>query len=178
MVGRGRLADHAGVDDLALGHQGLDHALGAVQGRAFLVAGDQEGEGAGHVAFRQDPRDGGDPGGDAALHVHGAASVQDAVAGLALERGGGPGGDVAGRHHVGVAGEAEVGRGRAAPGVEVLDAGVMTHAGRPLEHHAAAGEAQPGQGAFQHVHRPFVGGGDGGNADQVAGQFDRINDGM
>ena len=88
-MGRGRrLADDAGVDGLALGHQGLDHPFGAVQGRALLVTGDQEGQGAGRFPPGQHARDGGDPGGDAALHVDRAPAVQDTVADFGLERGG------------------------------------------------------------------------------------------
>ena len=79
-----------------------------------------------------------------------------------------PGGRVAGRHHVGVAGETEVGRGGPAPGVEVLDPRLLALAARPLEGHAAAGEAQLGQDALQHVHGARVGGRHRGPADQVA----------
>ena len=46
-----------------------------------------------------------------------------------------------------------------------------------FERQTAAGEAQVYQMAFQHIHRPFVGRRDGRNADQVAGQFDRIDNG-
>ena len=163
---RGRLADHAGVDDLTLGHQGLNDPFGAVQGRALLVAGDQEGQAAGNLALRQDLRDRRHPGRDAALHVDRAAAIEDAVLHLGLERARGPGLGRTGRHHIGVAGETEVGRGRAAPGVEVLDI---------LELHPPAVEAQPRQGALQQGHRSLIGGGNGGSADQVAGEGDRID---
>lgn len=39
---RGGLADDGVVDLLAFGFQPLDHAAGAIDGRAFLVAGDQQ----------------------------------------------------------------------------------------------------------------------------------------
>ena len=165
---RRRLADDAGVDDLALGHQGLDHTFGAVQGRAFLVAGDQEGQAARDLALGQNMRHRRDPGGDAALHVDRAATVEDPVLHLGLERARGPGLGRAGRHHIGMARETEVRRRSPAPGVEVLDV---------LEGHAPAMEAQRGQGALQHIHRPLVGGGDRGPSDQVAGQGDRIDNG-
>ena len=165
---RGRFADHAGVDDLALCHQGLNHPFGAMQGRALLVAGDQEGQAARHLAFGQKTRDRGHPGRDTALHVDGAPTVEDAVLHLGLERAGGPGRGRAGRHHIGVARETEVGRGGPAPGIQVLDV---------LKRHPPAVEAQPRQGAFQHIHRAFIGGGDRGPADQVAGEGDRIDNG-
>ena len=55
---------------------------------------------------------GGDRGGDAALHVAGAAAPELAVGDLAGERIEPPARDVAGRHDVGVAGEDEIGRAR------------------------------------------------------------------
>ena len=177
LLRRGGFADNAGVDDLALGRQGLDHPFGAVQRRAFLVAGDQEGEGAGGFTVRQHLGNGGDPGGDPALHVHRAATVQDAVPDLGVEGLGGPLIRGAGRDHIRMAGETQVGRGGPAPGVQILDPRMDAFAARSLEGQAAAGEAQGRQMPFQHIHRPLVGGRDGGNADQVAGQFDRIDNG-
>ena len=76
-----------------------------------------------------------------------------------------------------MAGETQVGRGGPATGVQVLDPRMDALPARSLEGQAAAGEAQRRQMPFQHIHRPFVGGGDGGDADQVAGQFDRIDNG-
>ena len=105
---RGRLADHAGVDDLALGHQGLDHPLGAVQGRALLVAGDQEGQAAGDLALGEDLRNRRHPGRDTALHVDGTPAIENAVLHLGLEGGGGPGLGRPGRHDIGVARETEI----------------------------------------------------------------------
>ena len=139
-----------------------------MQGRALFVAGDQEGQAAGDLALGQNLRDRRHPGRDAALHVDRAPAVENAVLHLGLEGGGGPGLGRPGRHDIGVARETEIGRGRPTPGVEVLDI---------LEFHPAALEAEPGQGAFQHIHRPLVGGGDRGPADQVAGQGDRIDNG-
>ena len=128
------------------------------------------------AALGQDLRHGGDPGGDTALHVHGAPAVEDAVPDLGLERAGRPGGGLAGRDDVGVAGEAEVRRGGPAPGVEVLDPRLPALAARPLEGHAAAGEAAVGEHALKGVHGARVGGRDGRPADQITGQFDRIDD--
>jgi hypothetical protein len=167
-LGAGRLADDAVVDDLALGHQGLDHPLGAVEGHALLVAGDEEGQGARHRALGQGRSGGGGEGGDGALHVHGAPADQHPVDDVGGEGLAAPGGGVAHRHHVGVAGEAEVGPGRPDPGVEVLDL---------AEPHPAADKAQARQDLLDHIHGPGVGGGDGRTADQLAGQLDGVDPG-
>ncbi len=66
---------------------------------------------------------GGDEGGDASLHVDGAAAVEGAVADLARKRRYGPGGLVAGRHDVGVAGERKMRPAGAEAGVKVVDVG-------------------------------------------------------
>ena len=87
---------------------------------------------------------------------------------LGLERGGRPGGGRAGRDHIGMAGETQVGRGRAAPGVEVFYA---------LEIHPAAVEAEAGQQGLDQVHGPGVDRGYRRSADQVAGQVDGIDQG-
>ena len=143
--------------------------------RAFLVAGDQEGEGALRLAVRDDLGHGRDPGGDPALHVHRAASVQDAVPDLGGEGLRRPLLGRSSRHHVRMAGEAQIGRGGSAPRIQVLDPRMDPFAPRPFKRQPATGEAQARQMALQHVHGPLVGGGDGRNTDQVAGQFDRID---
>ncbi len=68
-------------------HQRLDHALGAVDRRAFLVAGDQEGDRAAMAGVLGDEALGGrHHRRQAALHVGGAAAIEHAVADLGLER--------------------------------------------------------------------------------------------
>ena len=68
-------------------------------------------------------RGGGDEGGDGGLHVDGAAADQSTPSTSRPSKGSvAPGRRVAHRHHVGVAGEAEVGALRSRAGVEVLDA--------------------------------------------------------
>ncbi len=64
-----------------------------------------------------------------------------------------------------MAGEAQVGAGGPAPGVQILDL---------AKAHAAAGEAQALKGGLQHVHGPGVGGGDRGAADQGPREVDNI----
>ena len=70
-------------------------------------------------------------------------------------------------HNVGVAGEAEIGPGGAVAGVEVLDL---------AELHPPTGETQPLQGVLDDGHRAGVGGGHRRAADQLAGQFDGVDD--
>src|SRR3546814_15663540 len=64
--------------------------------------------------------DGGDEGGNGALHVDGTAAVKRAVTDLAGEGVDAPGGGIADRHHVGMTGVAEVLSFIAEPGVEVV----------------------------------------------------------
>jgi hypothetical protein len=101
---RGGLADDAPVEPLAARAQVLDHDLGAIDRRAFLVAREQQGD----LQMRlrrggEEFLDGDDEGGDRGLHVARAASVelaaalrgQEGVAAPVLERARG--------HDVGVA---------------------------------------------------------------------------
>jgi hypothetical protein len=155
------LADDAVVDDLALGGQHFDDLLGAVQRDAFLVAGDQEAQRTVRIVAGEIGGDGADEGRDAALHVDRPAPDQHAIGEGRLERRAGPGGSVAHRHHVGVSGKTEVGGGRSATGVEVLDL---------PEAHPATGEAEAFQRLMDDVHRAEVGGRHGRAADQVAGE--------
>ena len=76
----------------------------------FLVAGDQEADRAAEVAAapREEARAGIGEGRDRALHVGGAAAEQVAARQLGRERADGPRREIAHRHHVGMAGEAEM----------------------------------------------------------------------
>ena len=116
---------------------------------------------------------GGDEAGDLALHVDRAAPVEDAVADLRGERRRRPRVDVARRHDVGVAGEAEVGPGVAEPRVEVLDVG---NAGLG-ECHAVAVEAGGDEHALEQRQRAGFGGRHAFAADQRLGQRDGIGGG-
>ena len=82
----GRLADQAEVRDLAVLLHPRQDAHGAVGGDAFLVAGDQQADRAARRAGFEVLRGRGDERGDGALHVAGAAAVQDAVAHFRGER--------------------------------------------------------------------------------------------
>ena len=155
-VDRGRLADqdHVGADLPLV--QPVDDPRRAVGGIAFLVAGDQQRQ---RALGLSDPRDGGDEGGDRALHVVGAAADQPAVDDLACERVDAPA--FAGRDHVEVAGEAEMRRARAADRHHVLGRPV----GRLAHHPAVHGEAERRQRRLEHVEHLARCGGDAGAVD-------------
>src|SRR3546814_1085881 len=71
---------------------------------AFLVAGDQQRDRPMRTPASQVLADGGDEGGNGALHVDGTAAVKRAVTDLAGEGVDAPGGGIADRHHVGMTG--------------------------------------------------------------------------
>jgi len=162
--GSGGLADDAIVDALAALLQALDDAHRAVHGRAFLVGGDQQGDGArvsgplgDELLHRHDERR------DGGLHVGGAASVQPAVAHGRHEGVGVPLLEGAGRHHVGVAREAEQRPSAAAPRPQIGDA---AHAG------VLALKAGLGEALGQQRLATRVGGRDGPAGDQLPGKFE------
>ena len=167
-----RFAENAVVEGLAVLRRPVEQLRRAVDGDALLVAGDQERDRAfwlaavgGEIVQR-----GGDAGSDPALHVDGAASIKDAVGNLACERRMRPRCLVAGRHHVGMAGEHQVRRSGADAGVEIL------HVGRAGfgEGHAVGGEARGLQQCFQIAERAAFRGCHGGTAQQVLRDGDRI----
>ena len=162
MFGVGGFADEAEVGDVALLLHPLEHADGAVGGRAFLVAGDEQADRAGAGGGGGD---GGDEGGDGALHVAGAAAEQHAVADFTAEGIGGPG-PLPFRHHVGVPGKTQMRPGLAAAGEQV---------GRGAERQAPDAEAERLQRASQHVLRAAIGGRDRAAADQRLGERGRVH---
>ena len=131
-----------------------------------LIAGDQDGDRPGERTARQMRQRRGDEGGDAALHVLGAAPVQHALLHHAAEWIVPPSLHRPRGHHIGMAGEEQAGRGRAAAGVEIVDGR------RPVrgERHAPAGEAVGGEQILQHVERAGIGWCHGGATQQRSGQ--------
>ena len=118
----GRLADDAIVDALARGGELLDHLDRPVDRRPFFVGGDEQRDRARRVRMRCDERlDGGDERGERGLHVGGAAAVQPAVALGRHERIRLPLRQRAGRHDVGVPGEADERARRSPAPPSVLD---------------------------------------------------------
>ena len=107
---------------------------------------------------------GGDPGGDGALHVAGAAAIEHAVADVAGKRAGAPIA-VAGGNHVGMAGEADMRAGGADAGEQVFRLPVA----QPGD-----GEAQRLQQLRQNILRAVIRRGDGGAADQCLGKGDGV----
>ena len=81
----------------------------AVDRGAFFVAGDEEADRARERALGDEAQGGGDRGGDAALHVAGAAAPELAIGDLGRERVEPPERLVARRDNIGVAGEGEIG---------------------------------------------------------------------
>jgi hypothetical protein len=167
----GGLAQHAMVEFFAARRRPLQKLDGAVDGDVFLVAGDQERDRALAViarlaAMRGEMREHGrDAAGDAALHVDRTAAVEKAAPDLAGKRAMAPGGLVARRHHVGMAGEGDVRRLVTDTGVEIVDIG-----GAGLgEGDAVHLEADRFKNVFENAERAGVGRGDGRAADQIAG---------
>ncbi len=166
--GVGRLAAQAEIRDVLVRRHPVQHAPCAVQLRAFLVPGDEQADRPGGKASpaRQALRHRVHEGGDRALHVAGAAPVQRAVDHRALERRHPPA--LARRHHVGMAGEAQMRRTVAEAREQVR------RALRPVpERQGEHGEAEPAQRVGQHRLRPVIGRGDGRAADQRLGQRQR-----
>ena len=119
-----RLAENAVVECLAALGRPLQKLDRAVDGDALLVAGDQERE---RAVFRPAAigremiERGGDETGNAALHIDRAAAVKLVAGDFAGERRVMPGRFVAGRHHIGMAGEYEIGLPLADARVEIVD---------------------------------------------------------
>jgi hypothetical protein len=159
------LAHQRHVGRVAVRGHPLQHADGAVHRQALLVAGDEERDAAGVVRARLDEvGEAGEERGDASLHVAGAAAVERAV-----PHGGGEGvvrpALVARRHHVRVAGVAEVRRAGAAAGEEVLHL---------AEAQPVAREAERAQGVLHDAERAVVGRRHAAAADQRLGDGQRV----
>ena len=74
------------VEGFPLGARPVEELDRAVDRRAFLVAGDEEADRACERALGDEAQGGGDRGGDAALHVAGAAAPELAVGDFARKR--------------------------------------------------------------------------------------------
>ncbi|MCY1448189.1 hypothetical protein D9M71_648430 [compost metagenome] len=134
-------------------------------GRAFFIAGDEEGDGALVLrVFGDEALDRHQHGREAAFHVRRATAAEHAllvdqgIEGLVL-----PGLQRAGGYNVCVAGEAEY---RA---VATTDRPEVLHL---LDAHAFDAKAHSGQPAHHQVLAAFVDRGDRGTTDEVAGEFE------
>ena len=119
----GRLADDAMVETLAFHQRPFEELDGAVDRRAFLVAGDEEADRAGERLLGDEAQGGGCRRGEAALHVASAAAPELTVGDFGRERIEPPACRVAGRDDVGMAGEGEIGLSPPEPRIEVGDVG-------------------------------------------------------
>jgi hypothetical protein len=113
-----RLADNGEVEAVALCLGPGEQLLGAVDRLRFLVIGDGERDGAGDITH---PRQRGDEGGDAGLHVRRAPAVDQPVGRLGRKGRMRPGCRIARRHHIGMAGKQQVLAARAARREQIVD---------------------------------------------------------
>ncbi len=166
-----RLGQDAMVELLAMFGGPLQQLGRAVDRDAFFVARDQERDRTlGLAVLLEMVEHGGDRAGDAALHVDRAAAVKLAVVDLGRERRMAPARLVARRHHVGVAGDDEIGRFRAKPRIEVFDVG----GARLAEGHAVDGETGRLQRLFENAKRAAFRRRHRRTAQQVAGDGNGI----
>ena len=106
--GAGGFADHAPVNAFASAVQRFHDPERPVPRFAFLIAGDQQGDGAGVIGIVAHKAPAGDGhGGETGFHVRSAACDQTAFANLRSERVDRPILRGTRRHHVGVAGKAQ-----------------------------------------------------------------------
>ena len=172
LFGVGRLADEAGIERLVALREPIQHLARAVDCRPFLVTGDQQAEGADAGAGRTEAGYGSDEGGDGPLHVARPPPVEDAVLHVRSEGIAGPDRTLARRHHVSMAGEAEVGPALAPLGVKIVD----RRSSPLLEGQAVAGEAERLERALQHVEGAAVFRCHALAADQRAGKRQRMRE--
>lgn len=167
-----RFAQDAVIEFFAMLGRPLQKLGRAVDRDAFLVAGDQERDRALRFAALRAKmiEHGGECAGDAALHVDRAAAIKLTAGDRACERRMLPRFLVARRHHIGMPGEHQIGRGAADAGVEILD---VVGAGF-VEGHAMHGEAGGLEHAFEIVERAAFIWRDRAAAQQIAGDSNGI----
>src|SRR3984893_14786732 len=170
------LTQHAVVEFLAARRDPLQQLNRAVAGNVFLVAGDQKRDRALAIFPRLAAMGGEiiqhrrDAAGNPALHVHGAAPVQEPILYLARERAMGPRALVARRHHVGMSGKADVRSAVADTGLELVDVGGAGFA----EGDAMHLEAGAFKDIFEHAERAGIGRGYGWAAEKLLGNREGI----
>jgi hypothetical protein len=146
-VDRGRLADDAVVDRLAALAQGLGDGDRAVDGVAFLIGSEQEGDRAAVLGPGGDEGfGGGDESGQRSLHVGGAAPVQHALLAQRLEGVAVPLFERAAGDDVGVAGQTEQRAAAAAARPEVADRAALDELAAEADGFQAAGDDRQATG--------------------------------
>ena len=163
-IGRGRFADEAQIGLQPALRQPIEDRAGAVDRRAFLVAGEQQAD----DALAGGTRGGGDEGGDRALHVDRAAPVEQIAANFGREGARGPA--FARRHDIEMPGEGEMRAAGAAHRDHILDRPV----GRLADREAIDREAERGEQRLHRVEHMAGGRGHAFASDQCFGQSDRI----
>ena len=127
-LGGGGLSHQAPGDLLLTRLERFDHLGGAIDKGALFIAGDEKGDGALMIRMGGDEALHGDQhGGQGALHVGGAPTVEQTIAHRRLEGRRIPLLEWSGGHHIGVTGKAEQRPLAAAASPEV--GGVMKHHG-------------------------------------------------
>ena len=113
----------------------------------------------------------GNAAGDAAFHVDGAAAVEKAVFHLAGKSAHRPRRLIAGRHHIGMAGEGDMRRGVADARIKIIDIGGAGFAeGDPMGFETGRLEE-----IFQNAKRSGIGRSYRGAADEIAGDREGIS---
>ncbi len=148
----GGFAHHAMINGFAaLFQPGQNFPVPLMPGPSS-VTGDQKADGAFNIGsgWRADARGRRDKGGDGGFHVGGAAPVQEPVLNLCGKRIVPPA--IAHRHHIGMAGKAEIGRFGAQARIKIF------HRRRALglEAQAMAGKSQLRQRRLQHAQRTGI----------------------
>ncbi len=162
----GRLADDAGIRLLPVGSGPFHHFHRAVDGIALFIAGDHQADRSAGTGF-QNPRGGGDKGGDSAFHVGGTTAIETPVGNLGIESAMRPGGLVADRNHIRMAGKAQMRPAIADAGEEIVDAFIALAKGK-----ARAGKAERCQLGLEKVERAAFMRRDRRAADQPLRQID------
>ena len=147
----------------ALGCHPVEKRHGAIGGDVFLVAGDGQDHRAIGRGLADEIDGGGGEGGDAGFHVGRPTPIHPAVDHVGTKGIVGPGGEVADRHHIGMAVEAKAFVGPFGPParVKIGDAAPV---------HPCAGKACAFQKLLQQHQRAALNRGDRGAADQVCRQ--------
>ena len=122
MIGVGRLANNHLIETFARRMQRFHQLDGAIDRRAFFIAGHQKGNGAGRRAILIEiMTGGGDEGGNRAFHVRRSASPKHAVFEIAGEGAARPAVFVADGDHIGVTGKGQNRCRASQPGIEIVD---------------------------------------------------------
>jgi hypothetical protein len=160
-----RLADQGIVDVLAALLEPFDDLDRAVDCRAFLVAGEQEGERTRMVRVRGDEGfDRRHHGRNRTLHIRRAPTMEHPIANDRVEGVGIPEIQRSGRHHVGMSGQTEQRSRGPAPRPEIRDL---------AEGHRLDGEADRRQTLGDEFLTALVLGRHRATADEFTGQFER-----